>query len=226
MGVIVPIVLFGCLAALVLGAPRFGPYRERRRAGAVSNLLTGSHAFRPRPEFGLEQLPTTPPFHYGTSRRLAGQVTGEVDGLPLTWFCYSCRENGSTHVYGVARVELSVPLGEVEVRHEPAFHSVRVVEPVPDSPVPTGVAAFDGRHRTYARDPHHVRTVLPAAAVRELLAAPEPFSWRVADGELLLWRSGGWSSAAALLGCVRAVTAALRPRRESVTAFHADRSDR
>ncbi|MGK4578945.1 hypothetical protein [Kitasatospora sp. HPMI-4] len=226
MRVIVPIVLLLGLAALVLTAPRLGPYLDRRRARAIADELTRRHGFIARPEFGLERLPSAPPFHYGTSRRLVDQVTGELDRSVLTSAGYSCRENGSTHVYGVALVELPVPLGEVEVRHEPAFHSVRVVEPVPDAPVPTGVADFDSHYRIYARDPHHVRTMLPASEVHQLLAAPEPFSWRVSGGELLLWRSGGWSSAAALAGCVRTVTAALRPAIESAAAFQVERPNR
>jgi hypothetical protein len=216
MGVVVPILLFICLATLVLATPRFGSFRARRRTRVIADELRSRHGFGRRDEFTASVLTLPgPPFHYGASPRLLDQVVGTHDGRTLTSAGYSCRYNGSTHFYGIVLVELPSPIDAVEVRHGQAFHSVRVVEPVPGGRVRSGVAEFDNRYETYAADPGNLRTVLSATGVSHLLAAPEPFSWRAEGTDLLLWRSGGWSSADALLGCVRAVTCALRPALES-----------
>ncbi|MCC9306162.1 hypothetical protein LN042_03405 [Kitasatospora sp. RB6PN24] len=210
MGVIVPILLFVCLATLVLGSPRIPPLRERRRTRAISHALVARHGFTARPSFTSSRIPLPgPPFHYGSAQRLTDQVAGEVAGLPVTSAGYSCRYNGSSHFYGIALVTLPFPVDTAEVRHEPAFHSVRVVEPVPAGRVRTGVARFDAAHESYCRDPHHGQSALSVAGVGELLSAPEPFSWRAEGTQLLLWRSGGWSSTPSLLGCVRAAVSAL-----------------
>ncbi|GAA2752330.1 hypothetical protein [Kitasatospora cinereorecta] len=212
MGVVIPIVLFAALVALVLVAPRFAPFRGRMRAGTIARELTTGQGFEPRGDFALDRFPTAgPPFHYGGAKRLDAQVAGAVDGLTTVSAGYRCRENGSTHFYGVVLVSLPAPVARIEVRHEPAFHSVRVVEPVPGGLASTGITPFDERYRTYVAEPLTVGTLLPDAAVRALLAAPEPCSWRAEGRELLLWRSGGWSCAEALLASLRAATGALRP---------------
>jgi hypothetical protein len=210
MGVIIPILLFVCLATLVLASPRLPALRGRRRTSAISNVLMSRHGFTAQPSFTASRIPLPgPPFHYGSAQRLTDQVAGAVDGMPVTSAGYSCRYNGSSHFYGIALVTLPFPVDTAEVRHEPAFRSVRVVEPVPEGRLRTGVARFDAGYETYCRDPHHGQSALSAAWVDELLAAPEPFSWRAEGTQLLLWRAGGWSSARSLLGCVRATTAAL-----------------
>ncbi|MFG2846916.1 hypothetical protein ACGF12_27630 [Kitasatospora sp. NPDC048296] len=212
MDVVVPLVFFLALVSLVLTAPRLDALRGRRRAGVLANQLMKRHGFLSRLEFTVSRLPVAgPPFHYGAAQRLADQVGGVVDGLPLTVAGYSCRYNGATHVYGIAVVSLPSPVDGIEVRHERVFHSVLVVEPVPEGRSSSGETEFDRRYRSYAADPDQARRVLSAQGVRELSAAPEPFSWRVDGTDLLLWRSGGWDSADSLLGCVRAVTAVLRP---------------
>ncbi|MGC0316498.1 hypothetical protein [Kitasatospora acidiphila] len=210
MGVIIPILLFVCLATLVLAAPRLPALREQRRTRAIGNVLISCHGFTARPSFTASRIALPgPPFHYGSAQRLTDQVAGTLEGLPVTSAGYSCRYNGSSHFYGIALVTLPLPVDAAEVRHEPAFHSVRVVEPIPDSRVQTGVARFDADYEAYGRDAHHGQSTLSAAGVGELLAAPEPFSWRADGTQLLLWRSGGWSSAASLLGCVRAASSAV-----------------
>ncbi|GAB2701718.1 hypothetical protein [Kitasatospora kifunensis] len=210
MGDIVPIVFFLGLVALVLGAPRFGPFQERRRAATTARELTVRHDFAPSPTSALGQLPLAgPPFHYGSAHRLTDQVSGTLGALPVSAATYTCRENGSTHVYGVVLVAMPHPLAPVEVRHEPVFHSVRVIEPMPEGLARTGEAAFEGRYRAYTSDPHAALTVFSAEGARELLAAPEPCSWRTEGSDLLLWRAGGWSSAQALLGCVSVVASVL-----------------
>jgi hypothetical protein len=212
MDVVVPLVFFLALVTVVLTAPRLDAFRGRRRAGELARDLTAQHGFRARPEFTASRLPVAgPPFHYGAAQRLADQVGGVVDGLPLTAARYSCRYNGETHVYGIAVVSLPCPVDGIEVRHERAFHSVLVVEPVPEGRISSGETEFDSRHQSYAAYPDQARRVLSAAGVRELSSAPVPFSWRVDGTDLLLWRSGGWDSADSLLCCVRAVTSVLRP---------------
>ncbi|MFJ8471082.1 hypothetical protein [Kitasatospora sp. NPDC094011] len=212
MDVVVPLVVFLAFVTLVLTAPRFDAFRGRRRSAELAGELTERHDFRPRPEFTASRLPVAgPPFHYGAAQRLTDQRGGVLDGLPLTVAGYSCRYNGETHVYGLAVLSLPSPVDRVEVRHERPFHSVLVTEPVPEGRVTSGETDFDARYRSYAADPEQARRVLSAPRVRELAAAPQPFSWRVDGTDLLLWRSGGWDSADALLGCVRAVTSVLRP---------------
>lgn len=210
MGVIVPIVLFVALVTLVLTAPRFGPLRDRRRTAAIATELTARHGFRPSSGDGPDLA--GPPFHFGSARRLDAEVTGGLDGLPLTSVGYRCRENGSTHFYGAVLVKLPTAVeSRVEVRHEPAFHSVRVVEPSPGGRLKSGDGWFDSRFEAYATDPRLALAVLTSAGVDVLRTAPEPCSWRVEGSALLLWRSGGWRSAASLLASVRAVVAALQP---------------
>ncbi|MGF1430588.1 hypothetical protein [Kitasatospora sp. LaBMicrA B282] len=213
MGVVVPIVFFCALVALVLTAPRIGPVLDRRRTGAIAAELTARHGFRP--SSGDAPDLAGPPFHYGTGQRFTDEVTGSLAGLPLGSVGYRCRENGSAHFYGVLLARLPAPVeSPIEVRHEPAFHSTRVTEPLPAPRVPSGAPFFDVRYEVYANDAQLARAVLSAAGVEHLLTAPQPCSWRVEGTQLLLWRSGGWSSATALLGSVRAVTAALRPALE------------
>ncbi|MFB7618063.1 hypothetical protein [Kitasatospora sp. NPDC056181] len=53
------------------------------------------------------------------------------------------------------------------------------MEPVPGGRVRTGVVPFDAQYEVYASDPHRMRTGLSAADTEALLAAPEPYSWRV-----------------------------------------------
>jgi hypothetical protein len=207
MGVVVPILLFVCLAVLVVTAPRIAPLRERRRTRSINADLMHRHGFTAQSSFTASRIPLPgPPFHYGSAQRLTDQVAGTVEGMSMVSAGYECRYNGSSHFYGVALVTLPLLVDTVEVRHQPAFHSVRVVEPVPEGRVQTGVPRFDAGHETYCGDPRHR---LPAAGVAELLAAPEPFSWRADGTHLLLWRAEGWSSARSLLDCVRAVTYAL-----------------
>lgn len=227
MGVVVPIVLFLALAVLVLVAPRADSYRARRRSRAVALELVTEHGFRSRPDFALGRLPLAgPPFHYGTARTLSDQASGAVDGLTVTVAGYSCRDNGSTHGYGLALVSLPEPSARIEVRHEPAFHSTLVVEPVPGGRVRTGVVTFDARYEVFASDPHHLGAGLSATDAEALLAASEPFSWRVHGRDVLLWRSGGWSSADALLGAVRAAVSVLRPDRDAVATVRTERPGR
>ncbi|MEV7598256.1 hypothetical protein AB0O91_12845 [Kitasatospora sp. NPDC089797] len=212
MDVAVPLVFFLAFVTLVLTAPRLDAFRGRRRAGGLARELMSRHGFSAKPEFTASRLPVAgPPFHYGAAQRLTDQVGGTVDGLALTAAGYRCRYNGETHVYGVAVVSLPSPVDGIEVRHERAFHSVLVPEPVPDGRIASGEPEFDGRYRSYATDPGQARRVLSVPRVRTLAAAPQPFSWRVDGTDLLLWRSGGWESAEALIGCVRAVTSVLRP---------------
>ncbi|MFI6845605.1 hypothetical protein ACIBJD_13260 [Kitasatospora sp. NPDC050467] len=225
MGVVVPIVLFLALAALVLVAPRAGTFRARRRSRGLAQELATVHGFESRPDVTLGRLPLAgPPFHYGTARTLSDQVSGAVDDLTVTVAGYSCRENGATHGYGLVLVSLPGPSARIEVRHEPAFHSTLVAEPVPGGRVHTGVVPFDARYEVYASDPHRMGTKLSATESETLLAAPEPFSWRVHGRDVLLWRSGGWPSADGLLGCVRATVSVLRPDRDGTATGGAERT--
>ncbi|WP_406194768.1 hypothetical protein OH807_05930 [Kitasatospora sp. NBC_01560] len=227
MGVVVPIVLFLALAALVLIAPRADAYRARHRSRAIVRELATGHDFRARPDFALGRLPLAgPPFHYGTARTLSEQASGAVDGLTVTVAGYSCRDNGSTHGYGLALVSLPEPSARIEVRHEPAFHSTLVVEPVPGGRVHTGVAPFDARYEVYVSDSHGKRTGLSVADTEALLAGPEPFSWRVHGRDVMLWRPDGWSSAGELLSSVRVTVSVLRPDRDAMTTVRAERPDR
>jgi hypothetical protein len=50
-----------------------------------------------------------------------------------------------------------------------------------------------------------------AATANVMLQVPEPFSWRSLDGEVLLWKRGGWSSADTLIASVRAVLEVFDP---------------
>ncbi|WP_329560909.1 hypothetical protein [Kitasatospora sp. NBC_01266] len=208
MGVIVPIVLFVALVALVLTAPRIGPVLDRRRTGAIAEELTAGHGFRPSSGDGPDLA--GPPFHYGSAQRLVSEVTGSLEGLPLTSVGYRCRENGSTHFYGAVLVRLPEAVeSRIEVRHEPVFHSTRVLVPLSGDRLSSGDGWFDSHFEVHATDPRLVRTVLSTSGLDLLRGTPEPCSWRVEGSTLLLWRSGGWTSAASLLASVRAVSAAL-----------------
>ena len=205
MGVIVPIVLFLGLVTLVLGAPRFDVFRDRHRAGATARELLERPEFTAVPGFGLDQLPFGgTPFHYGSDHRLAHQVSGPLDGLIVTSATYTCRFKGATRLYGVVLLSLPRPLAGAEMRCEPAFHCVRVPEPLPEGRVRLGVEAFDSCYQAFAApDPVHVSQVsrmLSPDAARILLAAPESFNWRVREKDLLLWRSGGWASSEQVQG--------------------------
>lgn len=120
MGVIIPILLFVCLATLVLAAPRLPALREQRRTRAIGNVLISCHGFTARPSFTASRIALPgPPFHYGSAQRLTDQVAGTLEGLPVTSAGYSCRYNGSSHFYGIALVTLPLPVDAAEVRHEP-----------------------------------------------------------------------------------------------------------
>lgn len=65
-------------------------------------------------------------------------------------------------MYGVVLVTMPDPVAPVEVRHEPVFHSVRVVAPLPEGLSRSGVPDFDDRYQAYTSDPHAALTVLSA----------------------------------------------------------------
>ncbi|MDH6574749.1 hypothetical protein [Kitasatospora sp. MAP5-34] len=212
MGVVIPIVLFLCLVGTILSAPRTEGWRAGHRCRQAAADLVASHGFTADPQTGPAVVPwSAPPFHYGQRVRVRDAVRGSFAGLPATVFGYTCRENGAAHWYGVAVVQLPRRLAPIEVHHERVFSSARVNYAPAYPSCRTGDQAFDSAHRASASDEELARTLLTPQAARRLLAAPEPFDWRVADDTLVLWRRDGWTSGAALAGCCLAAVHVLSP---------------
>ncbi|MDH6130328.1 hypothetical protein [Kitasatospora sp. GP82] len=212
MGVAIPIVLFLCLVGTILLVPRVEGRRAGHRCRSAAAELVASYGFNADPQAGPAVVPwSAPPFHYGRRARVLDTARGSFVGLPVTVFGYTCRENGTAHWYGVAVIRLSRRLAPIEVHHDPVFSSTRV-NYVPAYPHrPTGEAVFDSAFRASTPDEVLARTLLTPAAARMLLAAPEPFDWRVADDILVVWRRDGWTSGAALVGCCLAAVHVLAP---------------
>ncbi|MDH6136891.1 hypothetical protein P3T37_006322 [Kitasatospora sp. MAA4] len=223
MGVVIPIFLFLCLVGLILSAPRIEGWRAGHRCRQAAAELVATHGFTAEPQAGPSLVPwSAPPFHYGQRVRVRDAVRGSFDGLAATVFGYTCQENGTAHWYGVAVIQLPGRLSPIEVHHERVFSSVRVGYAPSYSPCPTGEPAFDSAHRVSSPDEGLAHTLLTPQAARSLLAAPEPFDWRVAEETLVVWRRDGWTSGAAAAGCCLAVVQVLAPALDLEPAIVSD----
>ncbi|MBR7826020.1 hypothetical protein KDK95_06860 [Actinospica sp. MGRD01-02] len=208
MRYILPIALFACLAALIAISPHIEPRRLRRRAARVTGQLRAEHGFRDGSRASWSETRSTgwPPFHYGKHRELDNLLLGTVYDLPVRVAGYEVVFNGSWHRYGLAVIVLPSPAEWLEVRGQRPFTSARVPEHVPDGQLALGVPEFDAAWSVYAESPEAQRAAAGSAALAQaMLDAPTPFSWRVHDGEVLLWRRDGWSDAAQLLACIGCV---------------------
>jgi hypothetical protein len=155
--------------------------------------------------------PTTePPCHYGTRHTFADVVTGTVDGLPVTSATYTCRYNGSTHLYGMIAVTLRAPAERVEIRHGKIFESAWALTTPPNGLTRSGDQAFDEAFELYFPDRADGATgLLNQDGVSAMLRAEDRFSLRLEDRRLVLWRRDGWPSADAVPAAVRAAEAAV-----------------
>jgi hypothetical protein len=206
MHYILPVVLFLCLAALIVVSPHLEPLRLRARARQLTEQLR-SHGFREGSRASWIEARSTrwPPFHYGKRGEIDDVLLGTLHGLPTRVAGYEVVFNGSRHRYGLALVVLPRPMEWIEVRGERPFRSARVPDHVPDGQVAPGLPEFGTRWSTYAEaaDARHVAG--SAELAQAMLDAPTQFSWRTRDNELLLWKRDGWTSSAQLLasvGCV------------------------
>ena len=211
MDVVVPVVAYLCLATLIVGSPRVGPRRVRRQAAVVAAGLRERYSFitAPDPQH-VVRTANEPPFHYGTEQEFADAVTGDLGGLPVTSATYTCRYNGSTHLYGVVAVTLRTSGERIEVRHGPVFGSAWAIDTPPEGVARSGSPAFDAAFELYF--PEQGRTTerpLGPEGIKALLSTGEPFSLRLEDHRLLLWRRDGWSSADAVTAAVQAAEAAV-----------------
>jgi hypothetical protein len=212
MSVLIPVLLFVCLAAGFVLVPLAAPWRARRRFREVAANLVASYGFSADPKLGPEQVPwSAPPFHYGHRAALVDPVRGAFAGLSAEVFGYTCRENGVVHSYGVAVIHLHRRLPVLEVREEPVFTSTQVYY-VPAYPHRlTGVEEFDTRYRASGPDEQPVLELLAPGFARVMLTAPEAFDLRIEGPLMVLTRRDGWTSAAALVGCCLAAVHAIAP---------------
>lgn len=202
-----PAIFFALFAAMVVLGPHLEPRRLRARSAAVEDELrtkygftTGSHAS------WIEARSTEwPPFHYGTHRDTDGELVGLVDGLTVRVAGYECVNAGTRHRYGLACILLPATIAWAEVRGEPAFSGARVPDHVPDGHRAGASSEFDAAFQIFAEEPQAVMMVTAGTTAQAMLEAPERFSWRALNGEVLLWRRGGWASAETLLASLDAV---------------------
>ncbi len=208
MRYLLPALLFAAFAAIVVATPHLEPQRLRARARRVGEQLPRDHGFRAGSKAAWDQALSSgwPPFHYGKRRATDGELIGVIGGLTARVAGYECVDTGWRHRYGLACVLLPAAQEWVEVRGEAPYSSARVPEHVPDGRVRLGVPEFDGTYQVFAADPGVVASVRAGQAAALMLAAPTAFSWRVQEGELLVWKRDGWQEAVHLIA---AVTAAL-----------------
>ena len=212
MSVAVPVLLFILLAATFVMVPRIGALRARRRCRETAFGLTTGFGFSGDPRTNQPtELSSLPPFHYGTGRQVRDAVKGSFAGLPAEVFTYTCSENGATHWYQVAVVRLGRNLPPFEVTHEQAFTSSKVHYSPADALRPIGVEAFDAVYRVATPDDRLADIMVTTGLARAMLAASEPFDWRIEGGLLVLWRGDGWADAAALVDCCLTSVHALAP---------------
>ena len=76
---------------------------------------------------------------------------------------------------------------------------------------PIGVEAFDAVYRVATPDDRLADIMVTTGLARAMLAASEPFDWRIEGGLLVLWRGDGWADAAALVDCCLTSVHALAP---------------
>jgi hypothetical protein len=205
MDVVLPVFAWLCLATLIVVSPRVGPHRVRRQATDVATALRTQHAFTAAPEVEPMWPTTEPPCHYGTHHTIADAVTGGVDGLPVTSATYTCRYNGSTHLYGLIAITLPAPAERLEIRHGQVFESAWVVDTPPDGASRGGDHTFDAAFELYFPDrADGAMGLLSEEGIAAMVQAPDRFNLRADDRRLLLWRRDGWSGAAAVVAAVRA----------------------
>jgi hypothetical protein len=215
MGVLIPIFLWCGLITLWLVTPRRPVWQARRRSRVTAAALAALDGFAPPDSAAATTWPwRAAPFHYGTRRSRERAARGELAGRPALISAYCCVDNGVAHWSNVLELRLSTESAVLEVFHEPPYMSPSVSLPTSVAVQPTGDAATDRawqvRYETAARlDREPTRAV--TSCLRE---APEPFSLRAQGGTLVVWREGGFSSAASAQGCAAAALAA-------VTAFSA-----
>lgn len=207
MRYLLPAILFVLFAAMVVVSPHLEPRRLRARAAAVGEELHIRHGLTIGSKAAWHATLATalPPFHYGARRELDGLLAGELDGLPVRIAGYECVIGGARHRYGLACIIAAQPMPELEVRGEPVFSSAVVADQVPDGARDGATPDFNRRYQLFAAEPAAAALATGRIMAVAMMQAPEPFSWRAAGGEVLLWRRGGWSSADTLVASVRIV---------------------
>jgi hypothetical protein len=174
----------------------------------VSERLRAEHGFRTgsKAAWAASCSSRWPPFHYGKHRATDQELIGVIAGLPARVAGYECVDTGWRHRYELACVLLPERRAWMEMRGETPYTSARVPEHVPDGRVRLGVPEVDERYQVFAADPGALSSVRAGQVAALMLAVPTAFSWRVQEGELLVWKCDGWQEAAHLIA---AVTAAL-----------------
>lgn len=205
MDVVLPAFAWLCLAALIVLSPQAGPHRVRRQAAEIAAGLRTRHAFTDAPDIEHVWPTTEPPCHYGTRHTITDAVTGSIDGLPVTSATYTCRYNGSTHLYGLIAITLPDPAERLEIRHGAVFESAWVLDTPPDGATHAGSHAFDDQYELYFPDrADGAMGLLSEDGIAAMVQAPDKFSLRATDRRLLLWRRDGWSGDVAVVAAVRA----------------------
>ena len=207
MRYVLPTIVFVAFAAMVVLSPHIQPRRLRARAALVNDQLHLRHGFTAGSKASWAEIRATewPPFHYGKHRETDGELLGTVDGYPVRVAGYECVVAGNRHRYGLACVVLPQLIGWAEVRGEPVFAAPRVPEHIPDGQQVGALADFNRAYQLYAEDTDAILTLTSRSTADAMLLAPERFNWRSLDGEALLWKRDGWSSADSLLASVRTV---------------------
>jgi hypothetical protein len=207
MRFVLPAILFALFAAMIVVSPHVDPRRLRARAAAVGEQLRMRHGFTTGSKAAWQRTVASglPPFNYGARRELDGEQAGEIDGLPVRVAGYECVINGARHRYGLACVIPPHPVPELEARGEPVYSSAVVADHVPDGARAGATPDFDRAYQLFAVEPDAAALATGRVLAVAMMQAPEPFSWRAAGGEVLLWRRGGWTSADSLTASVRIV---------------------
>jgi hypothetical protein len=209
MEVVFPITGYLCLATLILASPHHQFRRSRRAASRLAGALKARHGFVDAPDVEHVLRPTQePPFHYGGGHRFADVVTGTMHEMPVTSATFTCRYNGSTHLYGIASLTLVHSAERLEVRAGEAFATAWVIDTPPPGRIQAGSRPFDDRFELYTPERETGgAAVLARAGTAALERVAEPFSMRVEGMQVLLWRAEGWSSTESLATAVATAVA-------------------
>ncbi|MEY9875538.1 hypothetical protein ABH931_005042 [Streptacidiphilus sp. MAP12-33] len=217
MGVLIPILLWCGLITLWLVTPRRPVWQARKRSRTTAAALAAHDGMATVPDGAVGPWPWhAAPFHYGAHRSREEVARGQLAGRPARSYAYCCVDNGVARWSDVLELSLLTESATLEVFHEPPYSSASVSLPTNLVVQATGDVATDQAWQV-RYDSAAPQDREPARAIASRLSgAPERFSLRAQGGTLVVWRDGGFDSAASAEYCAEAALAA-------VAAFSASR---
>lgn len=210
MGVLIPILLWCGLVTLWLVTPRRAVRQARRRSRATASALTAHDDMAPAADRSTTPWPwQASPFHYGTRRGREAVATGVLLECRTLSYAYRCVDNGVPHWSNVLELDLPTGTPTVEVFHEPPYSSASVALPTTLAVQPTGDVDADRAWQVRYDSAAPLDRTPARTVVSRLDAAPERFSFRAQDRTLVVWREGGFASAASAEACAAAALSAV-----------------